>query len=175
LISDVSAVRKLGLPLLQPGESALLSYSAPVDEDKDKLVALNLRLPVLANVPVKEVLKIRHDHSAEFERFRGALQKAIEEQLARNETASPEIVARDVVEEYVQPELATIESKLDVSKKALVRKIGANVTVAGAAVSVGAISNVPLVIASGNAAIIPSFGPINQYFDNKSDIELSDL
>ena len=78
------------------------------------------------------------------------------------------------MEQYVAPELAKIESKLKVDRKALAKKVGANVAVAGAAVSVGALASVPLVIASGVAAIIPSFGPINKYFDDRSSIELSD-
>jgi hypothetical protein len=175
LISDLSAVRNLGLPLLQPAETPFLSYSPPDSDTQDQMMALDLRLPVLANVSAKDILQFRNEHKAEFERFRTALQEAVKEQIARNGSASPDVIARQVVEEYIVPELASIESKLNVSRRTLARKIGANVAVASAAVSVGAIASVPLVIASGIAAIVPAFGPINKYFDDKSNVELSDL
>jgi hypothetical protein len=175
LISDVSAARNLQLPLLQPAEELLLEYAGSDSNPMDRVVALQLRLPVLINVPVKEVLYLRQKYSAEFDRFRTALQAAVKEQLARNDTESPEVVARAVIDEYVAPELARIESELNVDRKVLAKKIGANVAVAGTAVSVGALAGIPLVVAAGVAAIIPAFGPINKYFDDRGGIELSDL
>jgi hypothetical protein len=175
LISDACAAQKLRLPLLQAGATPFLNYSRPGADPMDQLVALELRLPVITNIPLKDVLHLREKHSAEFERFRSALQKAIKEQLARTDTEAPEVVAREVVDEYVTPELSRIESELKVDQKALAKKIGANVVVAGASVSIGALASIPLVIASGIAAIIPSFGPINKYFDDRGKIELSDF
>jgi hypothetical protein len=178
LIADVAATRDLQAPLLQVAEGRqLFEQPAPVD---DSLVALNLRLPVLTNVSAKEILRLKRDNWPEFDSFRSALRKAIKAQIEKTGSDSPEEVAQAVIEEFVTPELAAIGVKLGASRKALERKIGANVAVSGATVSTGLIAHSPLVfataiLAASFAAIKSSMPEVNKYFDNRGDIETSEV
>lgn len=172
LISDVSASRALGLPLLQVAEARWTPEAAKAETVDDHIVALNLKLPVLTHVPVKEVLKYREDNSASFELLRSALRQAIREQIARGDSGSPEEVANAVITEYVQPELAKIEVQLSGIKKTLARKINAHIVVGGAAVGVGVIDSIPLLIGATAAAAAVSVAQIiNKQADNKQAIE----
>jgi hypothetical protein len=178
LIADVAAARELQVPLLQIAEGVKLSEQQhPVDSS---MVALSLRLPYLANVPVKELLRLKRDEWGTFDLFRAALQKAIEEQIAAaGNGGSPEEIAQRVVDRYIRPEVAAIEAKLDTSKKSLRRKIGANVAVGGAAVSAGPMSHIPLVFATSvigaSIAAAKTFLPeYNKYSDAKAKAERSE-
>jgi len=141
-------------------------------------VALNLRLPVLVNVPAKEILRLKRDNWPEFVLFRDAIRTAIDEQMTKVGDGSPEEIARTVVDEHVNPKLETIAVELRVSQRALARKIGSNVAVGVAPVSAGLINHSPLVIA---AAAIPAayaamknvMPEVNKYFDGRAETEKS--
>lgn len=178
LISDVAIARELRAPLLQVAEGKQpFRQPEPLD---DTLVALNLRLPVLVNVPAKEVLRLKHNNWPEFVLFRDALRKAIRAQIRETGNGSPEEIARAVVDEYVTPELETIGVELGVSRRELARKIGANVAVGVAPVSTGLINHSPLVIAAAAipaayAAIKNVMPEVNKHFDGRAEIEKSPL
>jgi hypothetical protein len=175
LISDVSASRALGLPLLDAAENSWVPNVSRSNELNDRVVALNMRLPVLANAPVKEVMHYREENQASFEKFRRALREAIKEQIERTGTDSPEAIAQEVVATRIQPELADIELQLSGIRKTLARKIGANITLTGAAVSVGALERIPLVIAATAAAAATSLYQIlNSNVESRQRAEESD-
>lgn len=141
----------------------------------DRIVALNMRLPVLTNVPVKEILQYRNENRASFERFRRALREAVKEQIEQSGTDSPGAIADEVVATRIRPELADIEVQLAGIRKTLMRKMSANIALTGAAVSVGAMENVPLVIAATAAAAATSvYQIVNKNADNKEKAEQSD-
>lgn len=168
------------LPLLQAAEN---DWSSGIPEGRaldDRTVALNLRLPVLRNAPIKEILKFRDDYSAPFEIFRAALRQAIRAQIRQQSEyggpGSAEQLANAVVTEYLLPELARIEVQLGGVRKTLSRKLGDNITVAGATVGVGLIEHIPLVITITAAAAAASIADIiNKRADDKQEIENSDL
>lgn len=178
LVSDLAAVRELRAPLLQVAEGKQpFERLEPVD---DSHVALSLRLPVLANVSAKEILRLKRDNWPEFELFRAALRKAIREQIDRAGNGAPEEIAQAVVEEYVIPELAAIGVRLGASQRALTRKVGANVALGVAPVSTGLVNHSPLVIAAAAipavyAAIKIAMPEVNKYFDDRTEVETSDL
>jgi hypothetical protein len=174
LISDASAARSLEMPLLQASEHTWIPKISNSGDEKidDRDVALNIRLPVLTKVPVKELLKFREDNWASFEVFRSALRYAINEQIERAGSDSPRAIAAAVVEEFVQPEIAKIELELGAVKKTLSRKINAHIGVGGAAVGVGAIGNMHLLIGATVAAAAVSVAQIiNKNADSKQPIE----
>ena len=180
LIADVSASRTLELPLLQAVENDWNSDASEGSTIDDRTVALNLRLPVLSNAPVKEILKFRDDNSDSFEVFRAALSRAIRKQIKQQSehggSVSAQRVADAVVFEDLRPELARIELQLGGVRKALARKLGDNVRVAGATVGVGLIEHAPLVITITAAAVATSLADIiNKRRDDKKEIETSDL
>lgn len=147
LISDVSASKKLGMPIFQAAENRWLLTALEDSPPEETTVALSLHLPVFRNVPIKEVLKFRDQNWAAFERFRSALQAAVKEQIQRSGSESPQKIADEVVAEYIRPELAEIDQQLTGTKRALARKIGANIAVSTAIVSVGTIEKIPFLMA----------------------------
>lgn len=174
LISDVAAARDLRLPLLQVAEGIFLPEPGE-DRSAEDIIALQLRLPILMNVSAKEILRRKHEDWPEFERFRKALREAIRKQIEKAGTKSPEEIAKAVVQEDIIPELAIIEGKLTAIQKSLARKVNASIALGGATVTAGAIASIPLVIATGVAAIATSVQQIYNYYDGKKDIEESDL
>lgn len=172
LISDVSASRSLGLPLLDSTESTWVPETKVPD---DRIVALNMRLPVLANVPIKEVLRYRDENQAKFVKFRRTLREAMKEQIEKSGTDSPQAIADEVVASRIKPGLAEIEDGLAGIRKTLQRKISANIALTGAAVSVGAIEHVPLVLTATAAAAAGSvYQVISSNADSKKLAEDSD-
>jgi hypothetical protein len=180
LIRDVSASRALSLPLVQAAENDWSPQGPQRNKLDDRAVALNLRLPVLRNAPIKEILKFRDDNYASFEVFRAALRQAVREQIKQqNESGDPmsaEQIANAVIAEYLRPELAKIEVQLGGVKKTLQRKLNDNVAVAGATVGVGLIEHIPIVFTIVGAAVAASVADIiNKRSDDKREIENSDL
>lgn len=180
LIRDVSAAKALRLPLVQAAENDWSPYGTQNGVLDDRAVALNLRLPVLRNAPVKEILRFRDDNQASFEVFRAALRDAIRKQIKeQSESGDPisaEEVANSVVAEYLNPELAKIKVQLGGAKKTLARKFGDNITVAGAAVGVGLMEHIPVVFTFTAAAAAASVADIiNKRRDDQQKIENHDL
>ena len=120
-------------------------------------------------------MRRKHEDWPEFERFRKALREAIRKQIEKAGTKSPEEIAKAVVQEDIIPELAIIEGKLTAIQKSLARKVNASIALGGATVTAGAIASIPLVIATGVAAIATSVQQIYNYYDGRKDIEESDL
>lgn len=174
LISDVSASRSLRLPVLEAAENSWKPSSFQGNAVSDPIVALNLRLPVLTNVPVKELLRYRNDHPASFEVFRAALRDAIRKQIERSGTDSPEVIANAVVAECIRPKLAEIEIQLAGVRKTLARKVSANIAVASAAVSVGLVESMGLVVGVTATAFAASIAQIiGKSADDKKQAEES--
>jgi Family of unknown function (DUF6236) len=178
LISDASVARSLNIPLLQAAGHTWIPRASGSNGDEldDRDVALNIRLPFLTHVPVKEILKYREDNQASFEVFRSALRHAIKEQVERAGSESPRQVANAVVEEFIQPEIAKIELELTAAKKTLSRKINAHIAVGGAAVGIGAIDHISLLIGATVAAAAASIATIiNKNADDKKPIETNPM
>ncbi|MBT2232200.1 hypothetical protein [Nonomuraea sp. NEAU-A123] len=186
LVMDVYTARALKLPLLQTPDAFWFnmnndrSDTERQEQEQEKAVALEIRLPVLRGVPARELLRIRHDEWPHFERYRNALRQAIREQIAQQGERDPHEIAQSVVDEFIKPELAQIESKLKAVNKTLARKLTTNVSLGSMATMVGALSSAPLVATAGVATsgvgtIVASLAHLHKYFDDRSAIELSDL
>jgi hypothetical protein len=174
LISDASAAQSLRVPLMQSAEHTWILRAADLTDSSidETSVALNIQLPVLANVPLKELLRYREDNSASFVLFRDALRGAMMEQIKRSGSDSPEAIASAVVRDYIDPQVAKIEQELTVAKKTLARKVNAHIAVGSAAVGVGYFGNMHLLIGATVAAAAASITTIiNKNADNKEPIE----
>lgn len=182
VVMDLYTATTLKRPLIQTPDAFWISVPSN-DADKvysEKSVALEIRLPVLRGVPARELIRMRQDEWSHFERFRDALRRAVNDQITQSGDKHPQEIARSVVEDYVNPELARIESRLQAARKTLARKLGANVSLGGVATTIGALSAAPLIATTGIATtgigtIVASLTQIHKYFDEKSEIELSDL
>ena len=90
-------------------------------------------------------------------------------------TKLPQEVANAVVQEYINPELADIERRLGIARKKLTTKVGAGVALGGSTVTAGAIASIPLVLATGVAAMATSLPQVYKYFEDRNEVQLSDL
>ena len=174
-IADVAFARRVNAPLARAIEVSWIDRDMDAGIPTDEDVALNLQLPVLDNLPVQDLLKIREDEYPFFEQFRKSIRHAIIEQIARNGSTSPRLIAQSVVQEYVEPALADIDRRLRVNQRKLTHKAAASITVGTAATTAGLMASLPLVIATGVAAIAASLTHVYSYVDSASDIELSDM
>jgi len=176
-IMDVLHASNLRTPLVRAIETSWLTSRDNSDREVAHLndVILNMNLPILTDISVYDLIKLREDESESFEAFRKGLREAIRTQISQGESDSPELVARSVVEEYVKPSLADIEHRLKINKQKLARKATASVAVGSVATSAGLMLSFPLVVATGVAAVAASLTHVYKYFDDAGSIELSDM
>lgn len=173
LISDVVAARSLSLPLgasVQMHEDVLGRGSGrPRDDD----VAFELSLPVMTELPVRDVIRLRADEAEYFLTFRDALQAAIRERLAAGDSA-PEAAAT-IEHDIIQPALNNIAARLRSAERSVGRKIGTAVGFGAVTATIGVITGAPLVVGAGVAAMGTSVPSAQKYFDAKGSIELADM
>jgi len=173
LVSDLSAAKQLGLPLgagVHMHEDALSGWSrSRTIED----VAFHLQLPVLDELPIADIVRVRQDEMEFFHNFRHALSIAIEDRLSAD--ASSQAVAGEIGRDVIEPELARIAARLRAAETTFKRKAGASVAVGALATTVGVVIGAPLVVVAGAAAVGTSLTAAHKYFDDKESVELSDM
>jgi hypothetical protein len=173
LVSDLSAAQQLRLPL--GAEVAIHSSTleqrpvAPAIDD----VAFSLQLPVLEEVPVSEIVRIRNDELESFYNLRNALTLAIQERISSGFDSNE--IAESIAQDVIAPELARIAARLSVAQRTLSRKSTASVGLGTLVTVVGLLVGVPIVAGAGLAAIGTSLPAIHKYFDDKGAVELSDM
>ena len=173
LVSDVVAAKQLGVPLgaaVQLHERVLAQEPAtPTVED----VAFALKLPVLQDVPIPDLIRIREDEHECFEAFRQAIQLAIRERLT--DGAGSVAVAREVERDVIAPALLAIDRRLHAAKRALGRKAATSIAVGAVLAAVGLLEAAPLILGTGVAGATSTLPALHKYLDDRSDVELSDM
>jgi len=175
-LADVVFANQIGVPLARAINTTWIDSK----EDSSSLytsdVALHLNLPIIDGIHIKDLLHLRTDEKPFFDKFRAALSKAIEEQIQKNDSAPPQVVARAVIRENIEPALADIEARLKVNHRKLSSKIGASLAVGTIVTSAGLIGSLPLLIDTGVVAMAASLPHIYKYFDDYGDnVQLSDM
>lgn len=175
-LADVIFADKIGAPLARAIDTRWIDSRADRSLATAADVALHLELPVIDGIAIKDLLALREDEKPFFDKFRDALRKAIEAQIQKSESAAPQAIAQSVVREYIAPSLADIDAILKVNQKKLSRKIGASLAVGSAVTSAGLIGALPLLVATGVAAMATSLPQVYQYFDDRAEkVELNEL
>jgi hypothetical protein len=174
-LADVVFAEHLHTPLARAIEVSWLGDNGSAGPTAEDDVALNIDLPILNGINIGDLLSLREDEKPFFEEFRAALRQAIRSQIAMADTKSPQEIAQSVVREYIEPALADIDRRLRVNQRRLSRKMGAGLAVGTAATSAGLIGSLPLVVATGVAAIAASLSQFYKYVDDGTEIELSDM
>jgi len=178
LASDLNISRELMIPLAQETDFLWSGFSSkpnqpPVDVPS---VALRLPLPVIHGLPARDVVKLREDERPHFDRFQAALKNAIREQISRDSNRPAGDIARDVQEEFIRPALADIERSLKSSKRVLAKKTSLTLSVGSVAVTVGALTSVPLMLSAGvGAAFGMSLSGLSRNVEETGGIEMSDV
>jgi hypothetical protein len=137
-------------------------------------VALQLQLPVVNGIDLKTLLKLRNDERDSFNRFRRALEKAIELRLTCADATEHTTLAAEIQGDVVEPALSEISLRLKSASRVLARKAIESVTIGTLATLCGIYANP--VLAGG---VIPAInGLINarhKYLDEKREISLSEM
>jgi hypothetical protein len=173
LVSDVLSARYMELPL---GTSVrmhgdVLSRTGPPKTVTD--VAFDLRLPVLEELPIRDIVRIRQDEWEYFESFRHALTRAIAERLSSDPT-SPSI-AEEVKRDVIDPAVLDIAARLRSVERVMDKKIYAAIGVGDLVTTVGVLTAAPLIVGAGVVAFGSSLQAVQKYFEDKGAIELSDM
>jgi hypothetical protein len=173
LVSDVVAARSMALPL---GSSVRLHEDA-LARTNSRLtvgdVAFDLVLPVLDDLPIRDVVRLRQDEWEYFERFRSSLTQAIEERLSAGESSAA--VATDVAQSVIEPAINDIDRRLRTAQRVLDRKLGVSAVFGGVITTVGLLAGAPLIVGAGIAAMGTSLPAAHKYFEDKGSIELNDM
>jgi hypothetical protein len=176
LEKDLTATRLLGGSL----GSAVWSHERVLcGTTKDMEVtniAFRLSFPSLVGVPIKELVSIRIAEADAFIAFRSALAKTMSELVAGGRVSDPDAAAAEIIHDLVNPELAKLRQRLRSAKRALTRKVGVSLALAGVGTICGSLGGVPPLAAGGVGFLLSGAGSAaSKYSDEKQAIELSDM
>jgi hypothetical protein len=174
LVSDVGAAHELQVPLgasVRLHEDLLSSGASSKPKAGD--VAFDMRLPVMTEFSIADVIKFRLDEYQHFEVFKSALVAAIDERL--NSDLSSGEIARAISRDILDPALADLDNRFQIARKSLARKAATSVVVGGLFTTVGMLVAPPLALATGVGTVLGSVGAAHKYIDDKGGIEAADM
>lgn len=175
LASDVSAGSAHQIPLgsTLALHCALLEHRTPSVAE----TAFQIELPVLTNVAVADLIRVRNEERDLFERFQTSLRTAIRERLKLEPSENPAQLAREIREDLIDPNLQKIRERLKASEQLLSRKsavsigVGVLVTVCGALTGIGG----PIAAAAGIGSMLTGGGTaLAKHLEERRDIQESD-
>ncbi|MEV6237981.1 hypothetical protein [Lentzea sp. NPDC051838] len=175
-VQDLISSQRHKLPVIDLAEvdwTEILRGRAELS--KVEAIALNVELPTLLNVSLRDFVRLEQDESESFTKFQAATRKAVHEALKRHDSASPTVIAKAVVDEYIKPELADIEQKIKAAKGSLGKKAAASVAVGATVTSIGLATAMPLITTAGIAAAATWLPQLYKFFDDKAGVESSEL
>jgi len=138
-------------------------------------VAVTLELPALDGASARDLLSLRHDEPAEFDAFRGALVKTIEERIRALPHENAAQVGQSVVDDVLTPAIAGLELRMQRSARLLGARSAAAVTAGGLLTTIGLLAFAPLAVPG---LVLASGGLVANYADflkDRRDVDLSDL
>jgi hypothetical protein len=138
-------------------------------------VALTLELPVLEHLSAADLLRFREAEGLHFERFRHALQQAINERLKEDPTTDAGSVAQAVIDDVINPELNSIAVKLEAADKALLGKAALHAGLGIATTTVGLLTAMPLIVGAGVSFLAGTAVHAGKRLDDQSQAVLSDM
>jgi hypothetical protein len=118
---------------------------------------------------------LRRDEASEFEVFRGALVKTIEERIKALPDEHADRVGRSVVEDVLNPAMVALDQKLKRSARLLGERSAVSVAAGGILTTVGLLAFAPLTVPG---LILATGGVVASSVDflkNRRDINIADL
>ena len=171
-VRDALVAQKLAAPL---GDATAYGSDVKASAVVPGGVAFNLQLPMVESLPISEILKIRNDHAAEYQAFRAALRKAIEERIKALPDKDADSIADSVYEDILEPEIIRLQRKMDAAVAIAGKRSLATAFVGATVTTVGLTSFAP--IAATGIAISATAG-LAAYLDwlkDKKEVQMSDL
>jgi hypothetical protein len=177
LVEDLTAHSQLGGTLgtqIWSHERIISRLVTPAAQD----VVMRLFLPSLRDVPVKELIAIRHAEGDFFVAFRGALTKAAKELLAKGGVTNAQRGAEIILDDIVRPELARLDQRLRAAERALTRKVAVSATLGGLATTCGLLLGSGPVLAgvAGFTALLSGTATAAaKYIEEGQAVEMADM
>lgn len=156
-------------PLIPLGDVGKDDGLSPAD------VAVNVALPYWEDAGAGDLLALRQIDGDEYQVFRGALRKTIEERIKALPGEDAESVAESVVDDVLRPAVAGLERKMRRSSDLLRRRSAAALVTGGAITTVGLLSFAPLTVPGlvlGVGGLLANYGDV---LKDRREVELSDL
>lgn len=141
-------------------------------------VTFSLELPVLADVPIKTLIKIRADESEAFRRFRDALRAAAQDRLNASGVRDPSMIATEIRRDVIDPELRRIDARLRSVSRSLAKKTVSGITVGALATTCGLLAGVApgLAVLAGVTAMCGIAGTAaSKNIEEREEVALSDF
>ena len=142
-----------------PGEAEILRRLNRQDEQTSALLSLCARLtheiPLMSNVPLERVLKIRNEEPTAFLQYRTALAGIVKEYIQPRKALS-KIEAKQIYEDRLLPELAQLRRGVEVHRAKMLKKSAATAAVVMAIVTLGMTAGLhaPDFAATGTGALM---------------------
>lgn len=175
MLEDFYQSSELKLPLLQEVRPSLFGKEDAAVKSAGESVALALDLPYLEGATAADVLAFMSDERPAFDRFKSAIRKSIQEKVEKAGDESPDVTARRVIKEYVQPSLAEIDASLASARKLLAKKSAVGVGVGAVVATVGVLTAMPLIIGAGVTAAASPLLDAKKYLEDRSTLESKDM
>lgn len=156
-----------------------LQGNTALDESQ---VALALSLPVLVNVPPKDIVAIRKEEGAAFEAFKLALRTVIRERIAAAvDGDTNQAIAKEVSQDVLMPAVVEIERGLRGAQRVLARKSASRAAFAMVGAAAGLLTGLPEIVTGtlglggiglGAKSMVPL---LDEYHDTKRELEAKDM
>lgn len=147
-----------------------LAYQRVADE-----VAYNLSIPIVENLPLKELMALRRNELGEFQAFQAAVRKAIEERVKAISAEDSYRIAQSVYDDVLEPALIDMERKMEKATEVFAKKSAATVTVGTVMATVGLLAFAPIAVPGivlGAGGLLVNY---RELLKDKREVQVADL
>ncbi|WP_157719939.1 hypothetical protein [Microlunatus sagamiharensis] len=138
-------------------------------------VALNVAVPLFHDAPIGQLLSFRAAEREEFEIFRSALSKAIKERLANVEEPDAVGLAKEIVEDVLNPAIASLTLRSQKSARILGARSAGSLAVGGLMTTVGLMQFTPLILPGLVLATGAAVANYAEYLKDRREVDLNEL
>ncbi len=177
LAADALTARQLRVPL-GSSFSVHRKILAQSNQPEVDAVAFNLDLPVLNNIPISTLLRIRREEGEHFRRFQSRLRLAIDERSRASVATGSARIATEIVGDVIEPELRNIRDRLAASQRLMTKKAGVGGFLAALTTTCGLLigADPSVALSAGIAVATPTiFAATSKHLEERRDVELEDM
>lgn len=158
-----------------PGEAMVLSRFSQEDaffeECRNTLCAeLTHSVPLLGDVPIRTVLKVRSEDPDAFKQYRAAITKIVDEYIRQRKTVGRK-EAKEIYSDLLRPELLKLSSEARVIRRAAIKKAVAKTLIAGGVIGLGVFGGLLPAALSELAKAVGGIGLVRELGETLSAIE----
>lgn len=158
-----------------PGEAMVLSRFNSEDvffeQCRTTLCAeLTHSVPLLSEVPIQTVLKVRSEEADAFRQYRAAISKIVGEYIRQRKTVGRR-EAKDIYSDVLRPELMKLNSEAKAVRRTAIKKAVAKTLIAGGVVGLGVFGGLLPTALSDLAKAVGGVGLVRELGEALSAIE----